>query len=143
MPKKELKATSPYQQKKARDLLTRRLQEMPENWVNCRDMRHAWAVENDFHVVEQKQEKGGRRTMHVGRDLICMRCPTIRHEVYIVTRYDGLEKVSQSYSYPEGYQIPGVPRGVKPQSIIQQEQYRRAMEKVAHAARGEREHAER
>lgn len=137
----ELKADSPYQKKKARDILTRRLQEMPDNWVNCRDMRHAWAVENDFHVVTQAQEKG-RRTMHVGRDLICMRCPTVRHEVYIATRH-GLEKISQSYSYPEGYCIPGVPRGVKPQAIIQQEQYRRAMEKVAGAARGEREHAER
>ena len=126
---------------KAAKALAQALTTLPENWVMCRDMRHAWSVEVDFHVVPQTTE--GKATHRVQRDLICMRCETIRHEYYIKGRY-GLDKDGQSYSYPHGYQFSamGIPRGVKPSSIIQQEQYRRAMEKVANAAAGERETSE-
>ena len=113
------------------------LRDLPTEWVTCRDMRHAWATLNDFHVTGKE---GG--FVRVQRELICMRCETVRYEVYDQTR-TGLDKVSQSYGYPDGYQLAGVPRGVKPQAIIQQEQYRRAMEKVAGAARNEREAGDR
>lgn len=122
----------------ARKELENALTILPDRYIACRDVRHAWSVENDFHVYRQAQEKG-RRTMHIARDLVCMRCGTLRHEVYIATKDRGLEKIAQSYDYPEKYAIPGVPRGVKPSAIIQQEAYRRAMEKVAGAARSDRE----
>lgn len=126
----------------ARKTLENALMILPDQYIACRDVRHAWSTENDFHVHKQVQEKG-RRTMHIARDLVCMRCGTLRHEVYIATRDRGLEKTSQTYEYPELYAIPGVPRGVKPSAIIQQEAYRRAMEKVAKAARSDRERADR
>lgn len=126
--------------KEAAALLAKNLKDLPDKWVVCRDVRHAWAVENDFHVIPQVTE--GRKLKHIARDLVCMRCTTIRHETYIQSK-TGLEKVGQSYSYPEGYQIPGVPRGVKPSHIVQAEQFRRAMQKVAHAAAGDRDTAER
>lgn len=126
---------------KARKTLEQALTVLPDHYIACRDVRHAWSTENDFHVYQQAQEKG-RRTMHIARDLVCMRCGTLRHEVYIATRNAGLEKISQSYEYPEAYAIPGVPRGVKPSSIIQQEAWRRAMERVANAHQGERETAD-
>ena len=113
--------------------LADRLKEAPDAWVACRDMMHAWATLNDFHV-------SGRhgKVLEIRRDLVCMRCETVRHEDYDATKA-GLEKVRQSYTYPRGYQFPGVPRGVKPKAIVQQEQYRRAMERVAKAAAGERD----
>ena len=116
------------------------LSKLPENWVMCRDMRHAWAVHEDFHV--EPSQTVGRRIESVRRVLACMRCNTFRVEHYSKGRY-GLDKTSQYYQYPENYQMPGVPRGVKPQSIIQQEQYRRAMEKAANAEKGQSEGAER
>lgn len=116
--------------------LADRLKEVPDSWVTCRDMMHAWIPLNDFHV----SGKHGR-VLEIRRDLVCMRCETVRHEDFDVTKA-GLEKVRQTYTYPLGYQIPGVPRGVKPKAIVQQEQYRRAMERVANAARGERETSE-
>lgn len=121
---------------KAAKLLTENLQKLPANWVNCRDMMHAWSILNDFHVAGKIS-----RTSIIKRELVCMRCETVRHEEYEMTRW-GLNKTYQSYSYPQGYQIPGVPRGVKPKAIVQQEQYRRAMEKVAGAAAGQTERAE-
>ena len=104
---------------------------LPDNWVICRDMRHAWDVLVDFHVTE-----GTKRVIQeVRRELMCLRCETQRLETYHLGRF-GLEKVAQHYRYPEHYQIKGVPRGVKPQSIIQQEQFRRSMERVAESAKG-------
>lgn len=118
---------------KAARLLRENLQRLPEQWVQCRDMMHAWAVLNNFHAVGKIT-----RSSIILRELVCMRCETVRREEYQLTKI-GLEKVHQAYSYPTGYQIPGVPRGVKPKAIVQQEQYRRAMEQVANAAVGERE----
>lgn len=109
------------------------LTELPENWIACRDFMHAWTVENDFHVVPPDHSR--RKQLEIARTLVCTRCETIRKEVYIQERF-GLNKIAQSYSYPENYQIPGVPRGVKPKSIVQAEQYRRAMEKIAVGQRG-------
>lgn len=116
------------------------LKKLPDNFVMCRDVRHAWMVESDFHVEPSQVE--GRKIQSLKRVLICGRCETRRHERYISAKY-GLDKIGQWYENPEGYQIPGVPRGVKPSHIVQQEMYRRALEKAAHAARGERSAAER
>lgn len=102
------------------------LMDLPEEWVICRDVRHAWDVQQDFHVTHRQ----GRKVLQIGRVLICMRCKTLRVETYVHTA-DGLDKTGQGYRYPEHYQIKGVPRGVKPQWIIHEEQYRRAMEKIA------------
>lgn len=126
--------------KAAAALLSTSLKGLPDKWVVCRDMRHAWAVEQDFYVIPQSQV--GKKLKHIARVLVCMRCTTYRHETYVQTR-TGLEKTGQTYEYPAGYQIPGVPRGVKPSHIVQQEMFRRSMEKVANAAAGESDRAER
>lgn len=112
------------------------LQHLPEQWVMCRDMRHAWRVMNDFHVTKSDR----RIAQEIRRELVCMRCETVRVEAYHQSRF-GLEKVAQGYRYPEHYQIKGVPRGVKPQSIVQQEQFRRAMERIANSAKAEKKGA--
>lgn len=125
---------------KAAKTLATGLTKLPDNWMACRDMRHAWSVEEEFHV--EPSQVIGRKIQSIRRILVCMRCETRRIENYVAGRY-GLDKVGQHYVYPNDYQIPGVPRGVKPQSIIQQEQYRRAMAKVAKAQPGQTERAER
>lgn len=111
----------------ARARLADALTRLPENWVMCRDVRHAWSVEADFHVSLQR----GQAIQEIKRVLVCMRCGTKRHEVYVPTKYYGLDKIRSHYEYPVDYQIKGVPRGNKPQSLIQQESYRRTMLKIA------------
>lgn len=103
---------------------------LPDNWIMCRDMRHAWEVNEDFHVSKSK----GSKAVEIRRVLDCLRCETKRIEVYHQTKW-GLEKVRQNYDYPEHYQIHGVPRGVKPSYIVQGEVYRRSMSKVATVAK--------
>lgn len=115
---------------RAADALATALTGLPDDWVMCRDMRHAWTVVNDFHVTDRR----GKRIMMIARELGCMRCATLRKENYVHNGY-GLDKVSQHYVYPDGYQMKGVPRGVKPQAIIQEEQFRRTMERLADSAK--------
>ncbi len=125
----------------ATQMLAAALHELPENRLFCRGLRHAWDVDEDFHVYKTH----GSDLLHLRRTFKCMReCGVRVTEIFINTKR-GIERTSRymDYSGAEGYQIPGVPRGVKPLSIIQQEQYRRAMEKVAKVARGDREHGER
>lgn len=119
-----------YSDQQAADDLANALTKLPDEWVDCRDMRHSWRVSVDFHV----SEAAGRHPNEIRRELVCTRCETIRKEVYHHTAR-GLDKVHQGYAYPEEYQIKGVPRGVKPSSIVQEEQYRRAMERIATRAR--------
>lgn len=116
---------------------------LPSEFVDCRDpgLRHAWDLVNNMHVLEQTTE-GRRRVMFLGRDEECQRCGTVKHERFIYTK-NGIEKSGQTYEYPEGYIMPGIPRGVKPSVVIYQEQFRRSMEEAARALPGERETAER
>lgn len=116
--------------------LANALTELPDNWIMCRDMRHAWKTHEDFHVAQVSGSKVGE----VRRILICMRCETLRIEKYHLATW-GLEKYSQHYAYPDNYQIHGVPRGVKPSNIIQGEQYRRTMVRLTEAKRRSRKSA--
>lgn len=118
-----------YSDQKKAAALANALMDLPDEWVMCRDMRHAWSVLNDFHVTAGK----GKVISEIKRELTCVRCKTDRVETYHHTSF-GLEKVHQHYRYPEHYQMKGVPRGVKPQALVQDEQYRRAMEKIAKGA---------
>jgi len=103
------------------------LEALPDTWVMCRDLRHAWSVDEDFHVLQRK----GSQIQEVGRVLVCLRCSTKRYETYVPTRRWGLERVRSRYDYPENYLIRNVPDGVKPQSIIQAENYRRSLAKIS------------
>lgn len=112
------------------------LEGLPDNFLTCRDMRHAWDLEQDFYV----EAKATVKTGNIRRRLRCLRCDMKRVERYVQMKW-GLEKVGQSYVDPEGYRIHGVPRGVKPSVIIQGEQFRRSMEKVAATTKKSKKHA--
>lgn len=132
-----------YEDRKSAHQLATALRDVPDNQLTCRGLRHAWAVDEDFHVYHVEQEGRGRQTMHIARKLGCMRgCGCSVLEVYIQTRYGRIERIERITMYPPGYLIAGVPRGVKPQSIVQQEAYRRSMESTAKAHRGDRASAD-
>jgi hypothetical protein len=121
-----------------------RMKALPENYLDCRDpgIRHAWMVDNNFHQVPQVKATSSGSLKMLSRIESCGRCGCVKIEFFSVTS-GGIEKVSQKYEYPEGYLMPGVPRGVKQSTVVWQENYRRAMQKVARAARGQRETADR
>lgn len=123
--------TTAYSDKKKANALAKALERLPDEWVACRDVRHSWERHVDFHV-----SRGPQNQDVIHREMICTRCLTVRKETYHHTRM-GLDKVRQSYAYPDEYQLSGMPRGVKPSSIIHQEQFRRSMERVAAEARGQ------
>lgn len=116
------------------------LRKLPDSYVQCRGMMHAWEVLNDFRITGTPGERGPR---FLRRDLECMRCTTVRHDTYLLRFVKGepliSEKAHASYTYPENYQIPGIPRGVKRHVIVYQEQFRRAMEAAGGAVPGQRE----
>lgn len=120
----------------------KKIEGLSDTFLDCRDpgLRHAWVRHNDFHVIEMQTV--GKKIAALGRVEQCARCGTVKKERFIVGR-SGIEKTGQSYEYPEGYLMPGVPRGVTPSTIIYQESYRRAMERVANAEAGQRETSER
>lgn len=117
---------------------------LPDNFLDCRDpgLRHAWMRLNNFHVVGKQRKDGIGIVQDVRRESVCGRCEAVKTEHFYMSK-TGLTKYRNSYHYQEGYLLAGIPRGVTPSLVIYQEQYRRAMEEVAHAAAGERETAER
>lgn len=112
-----------------------RVKNLPPNYLDCRDpgLRHQWDKTADFHVI--KMATTGRKIEGLGRTETCLRCGCVKNERFIVTKH-GIEKVGHSYDYPEGYLLPGIPRGVMPSTVIYQENYRRALEVVALEASG-------
>lgn len=124
--------TTVEQVKQAEKDISKRLRTLPENFLDCRDpgIRHAWMKDLDFHVIEARAERGGAKAIMLGRVEICDRCGCVKEEKFIVGR-SGIEKIGQKYIYPDQYLIPGVTRGVKKSSVVWQENYRRAMERVA------------
>lgn len=111
--------------------LVSNLEKLPDNMLQCKSMLHAWAVENDYHV-ETVVYEGRRRIQHIARLLVCMRgCGTFRKSTYIIGK-NGLEKLSQSYTYTNpAYKMPGLPRGVKPGDVVRNEEYSRTLTKAA------------
>ena len=112
-----------------------RVKNLPANFLDCRDpgLRHKWDKTADFHVI--KMATTGKKIEALGRTETCERCGSVKQERFIVGQ-NGIEKVGHSYDYPEGYLLPGIPRGVMPSTVIYQENYRRANEAAALQAAG-------
>ena len=113
----------------------------------CRQMKHAWTRKPGQNVrISLPVTKGDLPTLTT--TYVCMRgCGVIRHDRMTIRQispgsYRVIDKSAPKYEYPEGYQIPGVPRGVRPSVILQQEYVRRNNEEIANAMRGERDRAD-
>lgn len=134
-------ATKQHQER----FVAKSLTHLDDNFLDCRDPStgHKWERLEDFHVVPATTE--GRRTTHVARKFQCERCTVVKTERYIIVKrgIERLERIGTAWDYPEGYLMPGVPRGVKPAEIVRAEQYRRSLERAVKAHKGQRAAAER
>lgn len=134
------KPKAPMTKAAAARSFARRLQSLPDAYIECRDMRHSYVITHDFHAVPGTIE--GAKVVLLDRVLGCTRCPKTRVQHFKQGRYS-LEKLGETVSTPKDYSIPGIPRGVKTQIIVQQEAYRRAMEKATGAKPGDKATPER
>lgn len=108
--------------------LANALQDIPDNYLDCRQFKHAWRIAEEFVPFTVK----GSRITHLRTKLECMRgCGVEGIEIYTVTAARGLDRIKRyvSYANAPGYQLVGIPRGVKPLSIIQEERFRRSQMK--------------
>ena len=74
-------------------------------YMDCRDLRHAWAREDD-----EVKESGRGVVNEFSRVLVCMRCGTTRKDDFIVIRRDRQNYVARlgaRYVYPKGYAVRG------------------------------------
>jgi hypothetical protein len=120
--------------KQAAENLATALQDIPDIYLDCRQYKHAWTVTEEFIPFTVK----GSRVTHLRTSLECLRgCGVISYEVYTVTVARGLERIRRSTSYANapGYQLHGMPRGVKPLQMLQEERFRRHQEKSRHLRR--------
>lgn len=117
----------------AQERVAEGLRKLPEAYIECRGMLHAWRVLNDFRILNSTIEGGPR---FLRRDLECIReCGVVRHDTFLLRFVKGepqiSEKVRSHYTYPQDYQMSDVPRGIKRQVVVYNEQFRRAMSKAA------------
>lgn len=120
----------------AQKVIARGLKKLPDNFLDCRDLTHNWDKVQDYRPQQQTMEGGSRISPLLYRLLECNRCGATRTDV--IYKRTG-ERLSVSMKYPEGYQMPGVPRGVKRSTILRQESVRRANMAAAKAEPGDRE----
>lgn len=142
MPTKTLakKKTGPKSTPQVADRFTA----LSDDFLDCRDpgFGHDWKRLNDFHTIDTHMDHGSLVT-DILREFLCKRCDAVKTEHFYMTKANGLFKYRNSYVYPEGYLLPGIPRGVTPSKIVHQEQYNRAMRRAAGAMASDRESADR
>jgi hypothetical protein len=77
------------------------LTELREPVLACRDFKHAWSWVTDFSLRKDAETK---KVTRVTRELVCVRCGTIRHDEYELPSFD---RIKSTYEYTQGYLIPG------------------------------------
>lgn len=104
------------------------IEKLEDNWLACRDLRHAYAVEIPYHAVVL--EGGQRGARYSERTLACMRCDTKRIELVRIHNI-WVERLEVAYIRPKGYDILGARREEHVLGMVRLEQIRRAIEEVS------------
>jgi hypothetical protein len=80
--------------------VVRRLNELPDEFLDCRDMMHAWKRTKSYVPVGENPAKAALLL----REMECVRCGTIKEDTFSAR---SLERVSTQYKHPTGYLIKG------------------------------------
>jgi hypothetical protein len=78
------------------------LRKLPDEFLACRDLRHAWEPLGYF-----RERGSGRTGGPIIRKLRCLRCGTLRRDVL---SNSFTEKTTHYYGHPEGYRLEGAGR---------------------------------
>jgi len=98
------------------------LVEASDDYLQCRDLMHAWKWVTDF--APHREE---RKITAMTRTLVCMRCGTERHDEYELPSFI---KTKSTYSYPEDYRMVGF-KGHVPVAEVRRELYGRLKKKAS------------
>lgn len=105
------------------------LQDIPDTFLECRDMRHWWTVTRGLHISESYDDGD-----IVERHSECKRgCGTVKTERYML-RMDrwGVQRLEfdrTSYDYPEGYLMSAMAQADHAREILRYESMRREIER--------------
>lgn len=78
----------------------KRLEDLPQDFLDCRDMMHAWKRVKSYIPLGLDPAN----PKQLLREMECLRCGTIKRDVFTART---LERTSTSYSHPAGYLIRG------------------------------------
>lgn len=78
---------------KERRVTKETLTELPQEFLDCRDLRHPWKVQGLFYVGPE-----------IHRRLVCPRCKTVATDRWTPRG----ERIARQYHYPKGYEAKGV-----------------------------------
>ena len=108
------------------------LRGMPQAYLVCRDLKHAWDYEVSFYktAFKGRTEKGRRFAIFARRELKCIRCDARRNEVFAINKRE-IAKVSSHYNYPEGYLLHGVAELKDIIGLVRLEQIQRELGNIA------------
>lgn len=77
----------------------RPLESLPGEYLECRDLGHAWMHDTDGIPVKVEG------IVTFTRQMLCPRCATTRTEVLHIFRDGSVVKAHQTYRYPAGYML--------------------------------------
>jgi len=80
----------------------KRMRDLPDEFLACRDLRHAWEELGYF-----RERGSGRGGGPIIRKLRCLRCGTLRLDIL---SNSFAEKTTHYYGHPEGYRLEGMGR---------------------------------
>ena len=104
--------------------LTAQVHELPDDFLECRDLRHAWKITRDYELVHDIVG-GPRGARYADRVATCLRCEAMRVELYRVWP-DRLERLGPPrYSRPKGYDLKGKKQGYDVIGLVRKEQFDR------------------
>lgn len=115
---------SPYETAAARAELARELRELPDAYVACRDLQHAWDSATGFYMEDYVY--AGVERQRIARRMKCLRCNTERVDLFKIVD-NGLEKTRSTYNYPADFMMHKFPPGTKPLSVVRAESLRRSL----------------
>lgn len=92
-----------------------RLDSLPDNYLACREMQHAWVITQDYTRVDTRRDDSHRprrgNTDYIERQLTCDSCGMVRIDTFLLATVYGrtvLRKIQSAYVQPDGYAIRGV-----------------------------------
>jgi hypothetical protein len=116
------------------DIFGQAIENMPDEYLQCRDVKHPWEVVRDYHLVDAEREEGiyprHGHNVYVRRLLRCPRCGKKRSDAFIVatkSRWQALERLGSTYEDPPGYGVAGIGHLPGTGDMIRGEAYRRVM----------------
>lgn len=122
----------PIPRSQAEQLVAGDLSQLPDKYLNCRDLRHDWKVESNYHDAGFTVEGAGV-TQAVERIILCKTCGTRRTDVSVVVERANsvprMEKLSTAYKYPKGYLMKRgqIPRDLGVSQLVRYETLRRVL----------------